>query len=162
MGIGGGTFLTGWKAAVLKEWTFLIPITWGTGLPENPNYTTGLLGGTAFSGPLRPSFTGASLTDAPAGRFLNPDAFVAPAPGTFGDAGRDSITGPYRFSLGASMQRTFRVSDRITLNLRVDSTNTLNHVTVSSYIVNFPSTQLGAASGVNQMRQMTTTAQFRF
>ena len=55
MGIGGGTFLTGWKAAVLKEWTFVLPIQWGTGLPENPIYLGGVLGGTASSGPLRPN-----------------------------------------------------------------------------------------------------------
>ena len=62
------------------------------------------------------------------------------------------------------MQRTFRVSDRVTLNLRVDSTNALNHVTFGSYNVNYGaySPQLGAAVGPNQMRQLTTTAQFRF
>jgi len=164
MGIGGGTFLTGWKAAVLKEWTFVIPISWGTGLPENPNYIGGLLGGTAFSGPLRPEFSGAPLYAAPSGLFLNPAAFATPPPGMFGDMGKDSITGPYRFSLNASMQRTFRVSDRVTLNLRVDSTNALNHVTFGSYNVNYGaySPQLGAAVGPNQMRQLTTTAQFRF
>lgn len=163
MGIGGGTFLTGWKAAVLKEWTFVIPITWGTGSPENPNYTLGQLGGTSANGPLRPDYTGASLyAGAPAGVFLNQAAFATPAPGMFGDAGRDSITGPDKFSFGASMQRTFRVNDRVTLNLRVDSTNTLNHVVFGSYIANYPSTQLGIPSGPNQMRQLTTTAQFRF
>jgi hypothetical protein len=93
---------------------------------------------------------------------LNPQAFATPAAGTFGDAGRDSLTGPYKFSLGASLQRTFRLNDRVTLNLRVDSTNALNHVVVTSYYVNYPSQTLGAASAVNQMRQMTTTAQFRF
>jgi hypothetical protein len=164
MGIGGGSLLSGWRGAVLKEWTFVIPIQWGTGLPENPNYLGGVLGGTAFSGPLRPEFTGANLYAAKPGLFLNPDAFAAPAPGTFGNFGKDSITGPYRFSLNASMQRTFRVSDRVTLNLRVDATNALNHVTFSSYNVNYSaySPQLGAAAGANQMRQMTTTAQFRF
>ncbi len=162
MGIGGGTFLAGWKAAVLKEWTFVVPIRWGTGLPENPNYVGGLLGGTAFSGPLRPDFTDAPLYAASAGLSLNPAAFAKPAPGMFGDAGKDSITGPDQFSLGASMQRTFRVSDRVTLNLRVDSTNTLNHVVFGSYVVNFPSSQLGVATNANNMRSMTTTAQFRF
>jgi len=166
MGIGGGSLLSGWRGAVLKEWTFVIPVSWGTGLPENPNYIGGVLGGTAFSGPLRPEFTGVPLySNLSPGLFLNPAAFAAPAPGTFGNFGKDSITGPYRFSLNASMQRTFRVSDRVTLNLRVDSTNALNHVTFGSYNVNYSasySPQLGTAVGPNQMRQMTTTAQFRF
>jgi hypothetical protein len=163
MGIGGGTFLTGWKAAVLKEWTFVTPISWGTGTPLNPNYTAGLLGGTSTGGPLRPDYTGEPLyAGAPTGLFLNPAAFAPPAPGMFGDAGKNSLTGPDKFSFGASMQRTFRVNDRVTLNLRVDSTNTLNHVVFGGYIVNYPSQQLGAPSTPNQMRQLTTTAQFRF
>ncbi len=166
MGIGGGTFLSGWRAAVLKEWTFVLPISWGTGLPENPNYLGTVLGGTTAVNPLRPEFTGVPLySDLSPGRFLNPAAFATPPPGTFGDFGKNSITGPYRFSLNASMQRTFRVSDRVTLNLRVDSTNVLNHVTFGSYNVNYSSygsPQLGAATSPNQMRQMTTTAQFRF
>jgi hypothetical protein len=162
MGIGGGTFLTGWKAAALKEWTFVVPIRWGTGLPENPNYVGALLGGTAFGGPLRPEFTGQPLYAAPQGLGLNPAAFAAPPPGMFGNMGKDSITAPDQFSFGASMQRTFRVSDRVTLNLRVDSTNTLNHVVFGTYVANFPSNQLGLATNANAMRSMTTTAQFRF
>jgi hypothetical protein len=128
----------------------------------NPNYTTGLLGGTNSGGPLRPDYTGAPLYAAPAGLFLNSAAFAVPAPGMFGDAGKNSLTGPDKFSLGASLQRTFRVNDRVTLNLRVDSTNALNHVVFGGYVVNYPSTQLGVATAPNQMRQMTTTAQFRF
>jgi hypothetical protein len=162
LGIGGGNFLSGWRGATIKEWTFLIPITWGTGLPENPNYNNVLLGGTTTNGPLRPSFTGEPLYAAPAGLFLNQYAFMAPAPGTFGNAGKDSITGPDQFSLNASMQRTFRVNDRVTLNLRVDSTNTLNHVVFTNYNPTLGSPQFGVATGANQMRRLTTTLQFRF
>jgi hypothetical protein len=163
MGIGGGTFLSGWRGQVIKEWTFVVPITWGTGNPFNPNYTTGFLGGTAFNGPLRPSYTGEPLyAGAPAGLYLNPAAFATPVPGTFGDAGRDTLTSPDRFSLGASLQRTFRVNDRVTLNLRVDSTNALNHPVVTNYFINYPAPNLGAPSVVGSMRAMTTTAQFRF
>jgi hypothetical protein len=162
MGIGGGTFLTGWKAAALKEWTFVFPITWGTGLPENPNYSSAVLGGTAFNGPLRPEFTGQPLYAAPAGLSLNPAAFAAPPAGVFGNMGKDSVTGPDQFTLNASLQRTFRVSDRVTLNLRVDSTNILNHVVFTNFNPTFGSPQLGLATGANGMRTMSTTAQFRF
>jgi hypothetical protein len=164
MGIGGGTFISGWRAAALKEWTFLIPIVWGTGLPENPNYQEDL-GGSGFLGPLRPDFTGAPLYAAPlgSGLSLNPAAFAAPALGVYGNAARDSITGPDQFSLNASMSRTFRMNDRTTLTLTVASTNALNHPVPSSYGVTYGSPQLGTAIyPASGMRSMLTTFRFNF
>jgi trimeric autotransporter adhesin len=162
MGIGGGTFLTGWRAAVIKEWTLSVPIIWGTGLPENPNYNQNV-GGTGFSGPLRPDFTGAALYAAPAGLALNPLAFGAPPLGVYGNAGRNSITGPDQFSLNASASRTFRMNDRTTATLSVNSTNTLNHPVPSSYGVTYGSPQLGVVSFPSGgMRAMLTTLRFNF
>lgn len=163
LGIGGGNFLSGWRAATVKEWTFLVPITWGTGLPLNPNYNSAALGGTTTYAPLRPSFTGEPLYTAQGGLFLNPGAFAAPAAGTYGNAGKDSVTGPDQFSLNASMQRTFRVNDRVTLNLRVDSVNALNHPVPTSYGTTYGSPQLGVQIfPTSGMRKLTTTLQFRF
>ena len=47
---------------------------------------------------IRPDYTGAPLYAAPAGLFLNPAAYTAP-PGQWGNAGRNSITGPAQFTL---------------------------------------------------------------
>lgn len=160
MGLGGGSLLSGWRAALLKEWTILTPITWGTGSPETPVYQA-LLGGTNASA-LRPDYTGVPLYLAQGGKFLNPAAFTDPLPGQFGNAGVGIITGPDKFSMGGSLQRTFRVSDRITLNLRVDATNVLNHVVFGTYGATIGSPQFGVASNANAMRSMSTTAQFRF
>jgi hypothetical protein len=38
MGIGGGTLVSGWRGALLKEWTFDTQITAGSGLPLTPVY----------------------------------------------------------------------------------------------------------------------------
>ena len=128
MGTAGGTLLSGWRGALFKEWTFADTITAGSGLPETPVYLAPVPG-TGVTGTIRPEYTGAPLYAAPAGFFLNPAAYIAPLPGQWGNAGRDSITGPAQFTLNASLGRTFRVSDRLNLDLRVDSTNALNHVT---------------------------------
>jgi trimeric autotransporter adhesin len=161
MGLGGGSLISGWKAAVLKEWTLLTPITWGTGMPLTPNYQVPLGGTTAYS--LRPNYTGANVYAAPAGLFLNPQAIAAPLAGEYGDAGVGSITGPAQFSMGASLQRTFRVNDRTTFNLRVDSVNVLNHVVFTSYTVAL-GPQFGAPpnGSANGMRTLKVTGQFRF
>jgi len=60
-----------------------------------------------------------------------------------GKRGRDSITGPYQFSLNASLSRTFRLTDRLNLDLRVGCTNALNHVTFQSWNTTVGSTQFG-------------------
>ncbi len=160
MGLGGGSLLSGWKAAALKEWTILTPITWGTGLPETPSYAVAL-GGTTAIAALRPDYTGLPLYTAQPGLYLNPSAFVAPAAGQFGNAGVGMITGPAQFSFNATLQRTFRLSDRTTMNFQVASTNIINHVVYSGYVTTLGE-QFGAPAGANGMRKMTIRADFRF
>ena len=64
------------------------------------------------------------------------------------------------------MQRTFRVNDRITLNLRVDlNPNILNHVVFSNYNPTFghsPQLGVGRPARAQCAAMLTTTAQFRF
>jgi hypothetical protein len=118
--------------------------------------------GTGFTGTLRPEYTGASVYDAPPGLHLNPAAYAAPPPGEFGDAGRDSITGPVQFSLNSSLQRTFRLNDRLSADLRIDSTNPINHVTFPSWNTTFGSAQFGLPAAANGMRTLATTFVVRF
>ena len=161
MGIGGGTLLSGWRGALFKEWNVAAQITAASGLPETPVYLAPDPG-TGFTNTIRPDYTGAPLYAAPAGLFLNPEAYTAPVAGQWGNAGRDTITGPAQFSLNASLGRTFRVSDRFSLDLRVDSTNLLNHVTYSNWITVVNSTQFGLPAAANAMRSMQTTLRLRF
>jgi hypothetical protein len=114
------------------------------------------------SGNLRPNATGASITAAPAGLFLNPAAFQAPAPGQWGNAARNSITGPTQFSMTGTLGRTFPWGDRFNIDLRVDAQNVLNHVTYQSWITNISSTQFGLPANTNQMRILQTTVRVRF
>ena len=161
MGIGGRSLMSGWKGAIYKEWTFLTNISVGSGLPETPSFIAAV-SGTGSTGTIRPDVTGAPLYAKPAGLFLNPAAFAAPASGQWGDARRDSITGPDQFSLGASMARTFRLHDRYNLDARIDSSNTLNHVVYSSWLTTWNSGQFGLPAGANGMRTLTATMRLRF
>jgi hypothetical protein len=161
MGLSGGTLLTGWRGALFKEWTFASQITAGSGLPQTPIYLVPVQG-TGVTGTIRPTYTGLSLYAAPGGLYLNPAAYTAPSPGQWGNAGRNSITGPAQFSLNASFGRTFRVSDRLNLDLRLDSTNALNHVTYTDWNVIINSTQFGLPAAANAMRSIQTTLRLRF
>jgi hypothetical protein len=178
-GLGGKTLLGGWKGVAYKEWTVLTSITAGTGLPESPIYPFAVPG-TGFSGIIRPNVTGAPIQAGASGRFLNPVAYTAPLAGQWGNAARNSITGPNQFTLNASLSRTFRLpapglKDKLNLDIRLDSTNLLNHVTYTSWNTSYactvdtsgtcslPSTsQFGLPQGVNGMRTVQLTARLRF
>jgi len=145
----------------VKEWTFLTQITAGSGLPETPLYFEAVPG-TGVTGTIRPDRTGAPLYARAAGHFLNSAAFSAPASGQWGNAGRDSIIGPDQFSFDASLARTFRLSDKLNLDARVDSTNAINHVNYSGWNTTITSPQFGLPTSANGMRSLQTTFRVRF
>jgi trimeric autotransporter adhesin len=156
MGVGGGALLRGWKGAAFKGWTLLSQITVGSGLPETPIYPS-TVKGTGVTGSIRPDATGVSAYTATPGRFLNPAAFRAPMPGAWGNAGRNSLTGPGQFSLDASLGRSW---DRF--DLRFDATNMLNHVTFPSWNAVVISAQFGLPMTANPMRTLQATLRMRF
>jgi hypothetical protein len=162
IGIAGGTLLGGWRGVIAKDWTFLTIINVGSGLPLSPSCAQCRPVGLAGLGTARPEYTGVDVYAAPPGMALNPLAYIANLPGQWGDAGRNSLTGPSQFSLNASMARTFRITDRYNADLRFDSTNALNHVVYSSYNVAFGNSQFGFPIGPNNMRTFKVTLRLRF
>jgi hypothetical protein len=118
--------------------------------------------GTGVTGSIRPDETGVAVDRAPEGLFLNPAAYAPPASGHWGNAGRNSITGPGQFTLNGSVARTFRMSDRISVDLRVDARNALNNVTYPSWNTAITSSQFGLPSTANPMRSLQTTLRMRF
>jgi hypothetical protein len=172
MGKPGGMMMTGWRGTLLKEWTLLSSITAGSGLPETPVYLVATPG-TGITGNLRPSLTGAPIYAGTAGHHLNVAAYTAPLTGQYGNAGRDSITGPGQFTLTGGVQRTFRLKDNLNLDLRVDATNLLNHVVFTSWNNDIPQTAQGQSASTdtstfglpastNAMRSLQTTIRLRY
>ncbi|MDQ1410403.1 MAG: hypothetical protein QOJ41_2138, partial [Acidobacteriaceae bacterium] len=161
MGIGGATLLRGWKGALYKEWTFLSQITAGSGLPQTPTYLAAVPG-TGVTGSIRPDYTGAPIYATSSGLSLNPAAYTAPLSGQWGNAGRNSIIGPAQFTFNASMARAFRLNGRFNLDLRIDSTNLLNHATFTGWNTTVSSTQFGLPMAANPMRSIQTSLRLRF
>ena len=161
VGARGGSLVGGWKGALFKEWTVASQLNLGSGLPETPIYFAPVRG-TGVTGNLRPDLTGASLEAAPPGLFLNPAAFRVPAAGQWGNAGRNSIRGPSQFALNSSLGRTFPWRDRYSIDLRVDATNMLNHVTFKTWNTTIANAQFGLPSAVNPMRSVQTSLRLRF
>lgn len=160
MGLAGGSLMTGWRAKLYKEWTVQTQVTAGSGLPQTPIDSSIVVSG--FSAFVRPSITGESIYAAPPGRFLNPGAYKAPPLGQWGNARRNSITGPSQFSLDAAMVRTFRMPHKMSLDLQFAASNLLNHVTYSTWQNSITSTQFGLPAAANSMRSLQTSLRLRF
>lgn len=148
-------------AAFLREWTFVTHMTYGTGLPLTPTVIS-LVPGTGVSGPIRANYVGGDIYDGPPGLALNPAAYAPPAPGQWGNAGRNTITGPSQLTLNASAGRTFRWGDRFNADLRVDATNALNHPVFPSWNTVITSAQFGLPNPAGQMRTVQTSLRVRF
>lgn len=161
MGLGGETLLSGRKGKFLKEWTVMTQITAASGSPETPIFLADIPG-TGFANIIRPDPTGAPLYTAPTGYYLNAAAFTAPAPGQWGTARRDSITGPDEFSLDSAMARTFRVHTRWNLDVRAEASNLLNHAAWTAWNTTINSTVFGLPAAANPMRSLQLTSRLRF
>ncbi|MBZ5576361.1 MAG: TonB-dependent receptor [Acidobacteriia bacterium] len=115
---------------LLRRWSVSGTVTLQDGTPENPFYF-GL--DIANSGtPNRPDLVPGQSVALPrdqqtAGHFFNTAAFTAPAPFTFGNAGRDTILGPGNNIFDLALQRRFRVREGQTLQFRAETFNTFNH-----------------------------------
>lgn len=158
---GLGFLTTGKTGAFFREWTFASQINFGTGLPLTPTFPRPV-SGTGTTGSIRANYTGLDPYDAPAGLHLNPLAYTAPGAGQWGNAGRNTITGPQQLTMNASAGRTFRWGDRLNADLRVDASNALNHPVFPSWNTVISSSQFGLPNPPGSMRTVQTSLRMRF
>jgi hypothetical protein len=100
-------------------------------------------------------------------QFLNPGAFVQNAVGTYGNLGRNAVRGPGNFSFDLSLTRTFRMTERLSLQARAEAFNILNHTnfvgafapagqpagaTYGTLSTNFSSSNFGQVTGAYDPR----------
>jgi len=159
-GVGGGALVDGIKGVLFKGWTVMGQLTAGSGLPFTPVYLSAVPG-TGIVGSLRPSLTGAPL-DAPSGYYLNPAAYAAPGSGQWGDAGRNSVTGPSQFNVNLGVARTFQFTERLSFDWRIDATNVLNREVYTGVNAIAGGPQFGLPSLTNTPRKVQSTMRLRF
>jgi hypothetical protein len=84
-----------------------------------------------YGQPLIPA-GGQSIND-----WINLAAFATPANGTWGDAGRDIVTGPRLFQIDTALQKDTAIRERMGLTFRVDVFNVFNHPPLGAPNLNF-------------------------
>jgi hypothetical protein len=120
------TFLTGWQTAGI--------VTAQTGRPftvalirEFDNSGTGF-SALGFGANDRPNIIAdPGLPNGTPERWFNTAAFAFPAPGTFGNAGRNVVDGPGYQSVNASLIKNTNLTEKVNLQLRGEVFNLFNH-----------------------------------
>ncbi len=74
--------------------------------------------------------------------WFNPAAFAIPAKGTWGNEGRYLANGPGMYEIDSSLQKRFRLTERLALDFRAAAYNLLNHPIFST-----PSGSIGSLIG---------------
>jgi hypothetical protein len=134
--------------------------TSGTPLTARVSGNLANTGGTAAFGTGRAEATGLPIEGDP---YFNLLAFTLPPGGQYGDAGRNTIPGLFRTSLSASMGRAFRFAEsRKQLQLRINTSNTFNHVTITGIGTTVNSSTWGLPTGASQTRTVNLTLRFNF
>jgi hypothetical protein len=80
--------------------------------------------------------------------WFNPAAFLAPANGTWGDLGRYAANGPGNYEIDTSLQKRFRLRERLALNFRAAAYNLFNHPQYANPSGNFSSANFGRITGI--------------
>jgi hypothetical protein len=75
---------------------------------------------------LNPSFTGPVVLGRQS-EWFNPNAFVLPAFGTYGNLGRGTYSGPGLAELDASVLKDIEIRERAKIQFRAEFFNALNH-----------------------------------
>ncbi len=120
-----------WSEKLAGGWSISAIETLQSGLPFTPQLGFNPTNNGDSRNPIRPSlnpaFTGNVILGDP-NRYFDPNAFVLPAAGTYGNLGRDRFAGPGLTTLDLSALKMTTFSERVKLQFRAEFFNLLNKV----------------------------------
>ena len=124
----------GWVTTLLTGWETFGIVSLQTGRPftvallsdiDNSGTGRSILG---FGANDRPNVSGSpELDNRTPERWFNTAAFVFPARGTFGNAGRNILDGPGYQNVNLSLVKNTRITERVNLQFRTEFFNLFNH-----------------------------------
>jgi hypothetical protein len=118
-----------WVERLIGNWQLSGIQTMQSGLPFTPQLSYNPSNDGDTRNPVRPSFnpsfTGPVIQGRPS-QYFNPNAFIQPLPGTYGNAGRDILQGPGLVETDLSLTRKLSLSERLTMQFRSEFFNVFN------------------------------------
>jgi hypothetical protein len=116
--------------ALVNGWSLSGIATLQSGFPLSPQLGYNPTGNGDTRNPARPDrapgFSG-PLYAKKVQQWFNPAAFAAPYPGTFGNVGRDTLTGPGLSELDLALAKSTTIHERFRAQFRAEFFNVLNH-----------------------------------
>jgi hypothetical protein len=107
-----------------------------------------------------------SLSSGPLGQRVNKwfttEAFKTAATGTFGNVGRNILTGPPTFNLDFSIQRLFTIKERMKLQFRAEFFNGLNHTLLNNPNTTVTSSNFGRITSARDPRILQMALKLTF
>jgi len=145
---------------VLGGWQINSTTTIQSGLPFTPSYRD--CGEDRDTGPCRPDVIGEVEINGDQNNWFNTtpigspgSPFVRPAPGTFGNIGRNTLTGPGYWRVDASLFKHFRFTEATNLEFRFEVFNVFNHVNLGN-----PDAEIGVPGNLNENSGRITSTAF--
>ncbi|MGD0799215.1 MAG: carboxypeptidase-like regulatory domain-containing protein [Acidobacteriaceae bacterium] len=125
---------------LISGWTLSGIATLESGFPFSPQLGYNPTGSGDSRNPVRPNrnpnFTGSLYTQGTTAQkvaqYFNPAAFSAPAYGTVGNLGRDSLTGPGYKDLDLALAKSTQINERFRAQFRAEFFNILNHTNLQT------------------------------
>ena len=118
-----------WVGRVFGNWQISAIETLQSGLPFTPQLSYNPSNDGDTRNPVRPSinpaFTGAVIEGGPS-QYANPNAFIQPLPGTYGNVGRNTLQGPSLVQTDVSAAKKFLLSEHLSLQFRAEIFNLFN------------------------------------
>ena len=152
---------------VLRNWQLTGTVTLQDGVPVDVFYDAFDPANTGL--PNRPNIVpGVSLTLPRSQRttteFFNTAAFTAPAPYTFGDAGRNIVNGPGNNIFDLALHRRFALREHGALEFRAEAFNIFNHPNwgIAGPYVDFGAPFFGGILGVGDPRRLQFAIRYDF
>jgi Carboxypeptidase regulatory-like domain len=120
-----------WLEKIVADWQVSAIQTLLSGLPFTPQLSYNPSNDGDTRNPVRPSvnpnFTGSIIEGGP-NQYFNPNAFLQPLPGTYGNVGRNTLQGPNLYETDLSVSRRFSVTERLGLQFRGEIFNLFDRV----------------------------------
>jgi Carboxypeptidase regulatory-like domain len=119
-----------WVERLIGNWQLSGIQTLQSGLPFTPQLSYNPSNDGDTRNPVRPSwnpnFAGPVILGGP-NQYFNPNAFIQPLPGTYGNVGRNILQAPGLTETDLSLTKLFSFSERLHLQFRTEVFNLFNH-----------------------------------
>ena len=150
-----------WIEQIAGDWQLSVIATKRTGFWLTPG--TGTDSSLTGVGADRPNVTGDPILANPTiSSWFNTGVFLTNAPGTYGNAGRNSLVGPGSFDMDMAAMRHIMLGERTYFELRVEAFNVLNRTTFQNPGTTLSSQNFGRVLSANDPRILQFALKFVF